>query len=353
MEQRLNTKTMVPPIGVDIAIPCYQYGRFLRDCVTSVLMQEIRDLRVLIIDNASTDDSVEVAQQLAAEDRRVEIVVHPRNLGHHASFNEAIDWASSKYFMILCADDLLVPGCLARSVSFMEKHPEVNLTYRRHISISARDPVPHVESNNRQEDWQIWSGREFLYRLCRAGGRIGLGPTIMVRTSVQKNVGYYRSELPYCDDLEMWLRFACHGAAAETDAVQVIQRYHAGMRSAAVSDVLYAGLDWELHIEAAFASFFATEGASMPRAKFFRQTACRTIASRAYWAAWANFVRGDARQSFRYWRFALVRRPTTVFVPPVSYLFQTPGAFNHIIQVMSDALRQTIRITNDFSPSQR
>jgi glycosyltransferase involved in cell wall biosynthesis len=88
-----------PPASVGVAIPRYQYGRFLRDCVASALTQGIRDLRVLIVGNASTDDSVEVAQQLVAEDRRVEVVVRRRNLGHHASFNEAIDWASSKYFV--------------------------------------------------------------------------------------------------------------------------------------------------------------------------------------------------------------------------------------------------------------
>ena len=58
------------PASVDVAIPCYPYGGFLRDCVTSVLTQAIRDVRVLIIDNASTDDSVEVALQIAAEDPR-------------------------------------------------------------------------------------------------------------------------------------------------------------------------------------------------------------------------------------------------------------------------------------------
>ena len=43
---------------VDVAIPCYQYGRFLRACVGSVLNQGIDDVRILIIDNASTDNSV-------------------------------------------------------------------------------------------------------------------------------------------------------------------------------------------------------------------------------------------------------------------------------------------------------
>jgi glycosyltransferase involved in cell wall biosynthesis len=76
----------VAPAGVDIVIPSYQYGRFLRDCVVSALTQGGSEISAfLIIDNASTANSLEVAQQLAAEDPRDELVAHRRNLGPHAS----------------------------------------------------------------------------------------------------------------------------------------------------------------------------------------------------------------------------------------------------------------------------
>ncbi len=66
---------------IDIAIPCYQYGRFLGQCLESVLSQDVGDLRVLVIDNASADNSVEVAQEFARKDPRVGVVVHPKNSG--------------------------------------------------------------------------------------------------------------------------------------------------------------------------------------------------------------------------------------------------------------------------------
>ena len=115
--------------GVDVLVPNYQYGHYLRGCVESILAQDLADIRVLIIDNASTDDSVEVAQQLAMEDSRVELVARRRNLGSHASFNEGIDWARSEYFMIMCADDRAAPGAFARAVGIMDRHPEVGLAY--------------------------------------------------------------------------------------------------------------------------------------------------------------------------------------------------------------------------------
>ena len=59
--------------SIDVVIPNYQYGRYLPGCVASILAQGIPDTRILIIDNASTDNSVEVAQEIARQDARVEL----------------------------------------------------------------------------------------------------------------------------------------------------------------------------------------------------------------------------------------------------------------------------------------
>ena len=118
--------------SVDVIVPCYQYGHFLRDCAASVLTQDVSDLRLVIIDNASTDNTLEVAREIAAADRRVEVIAHGSNLGHLASFNEGIDRASANYFLILCADDLLAPGALVRAVSIMERIRKSSSHMARH-----------------------------------------------------------------------------------------------------------------------------------------------------------------------------------------------------------------------------
>ncbi|MDR4307475.1 glycosyltransferase [Chelatococcus sambhunathii] len=82
---------------VDIAAPCYRYGRFLQDCVSSVLSQSISDVRILIIDDASQDGSADVARALAATDPRIELSVHQTNLGQTATYNEGIAWATAPY----------------------------------------------------------------------------------------------------------------------------------------------------------------------------------------------------------------------------------------------------------------
>jgi glycosyltransferase involved in cell wall biosynthesis len=80
---------------------------------------------------------VDVAQQLAAESSGVEVVVHRRNPSQHASFNEGIDCARSRYFVILDVGDLLAAGCLARAVNVMEQYSDVAFAYGCAVRITA------------------------------------------------------------------------------------------------------------------------------------------------------------------------------------------------------------------------
>jgi glycosyltransferase involved in cell wall biosynthesis len=340
----MSENQLRPTASVDVAIPCYQYGRFLRDCVKSVLTQPIRDIRVLIIDNASTDDSVQVALQMAAEDPRIEVVARQRNLGPHASFNEGIDWASAECFMVLCADDLLAPGALAPVVSIMERHPEVGFAYGRAASLFPGQQMPVLDSSLWATPWRIVPGQDLLEQFCRDGVNHVPGPsTVVVRTVAQKFAGYYRPALPHTDDFEMWMRLARLGPAARTEAHLGILRFHGSARSAAarrVQTVPYhqpPAMPW--HDEAAFESFFAHEGGSVPEATRLHQLARRSLGERAYWAALAHLCRGQIGTSRDLLKFAFNRRPATAILPPVRYLFRRQNGLRRVIEVASEMVR--------------
>ena len=106
--------------SVDVIVPCYRYGHFLRGCVESALAQTGADVRVLIIDDASPDNTAEVATELAKEDSRVSFFRHAVNKGHIATYNEGIEWVSGDYMLLLSADDYLLPGALARAAELMD-----------------------------------------------------------------------------------------------------------------------------------------------------------------------------------------------------------------------------------------
>src|SRR5580765_4204220 len=92
---------------VDVIIPCYKYARYLAACVDSVVSQDGVDVRALVIDDASPDDTPSVAARLTAQDPRVEYRRHTANRGHIATYNEGLEWASGDYVLLLSADDLL------------------------------------------------------------------------------------------------------------------------------------------------------------------------------------------------------------------------------------------------------
>jgi glycosyltransferase involved in cell wall biosynthesis len=127
--------------GVDVVVPCYNYARFLPRCVSSILDQQDVNVRVLIIDDASSDDTPQVGQRLAELDPRVEFRRHDVNCGHIATYNEGLlGWASAKYSLLLSADDMLAPAALARATRLMDRHGDVGIwsRWRRSLRIVAK-----------------------------------------------------------------------------------------------------------------------------------------------------------------------------------------------------------------------
>ncbi len=243
--------------NIDVVVPCYRYGHFLRECVSSVLTQEGVDVRILIIDDASNDGSADVANELASEDRRVEVIVHRANRGHVATYNEGIEWASAKYFLLLSADDLITPGCLRRAVSIMEQHPSISMTHGGEINLFPDQGAPVLPQQSFDGQWIVRPGIELINELCNSTINRIRTSTVVVRTETQKAVGGYRSELPHSGDMEMWLRLATVGDVAETALIQGIRRIHATN----MSKLQYGrAIDDFQQLIAAFDSFFKNEG---------------------------------------------------------------------------------------------
>lgn len=194
--------------SVSVVIPCYNYGRYLRECVASVLGQVGVETRVLIIDDASPDDSAAVAAALAAADARVELRVHAANRGHIATYNEGLEWASGTYTVLLSADDMLTPGALQRACALMDAHPEVGFVYGRALVFrdDRRRPQPKTGAGR----WTIWRGHEWFEMRCRMTECCIYSPEAVVRTSLLRQLGGFRAELPHAADLEMWMRLALH-----------------------------------------------------------------------------------------------------------------------------------------------
>jgi glycosyltransferase involved in cell wall biosynthesis len=264
----------------DVVIPCYNYGRFLEECVRSVLDQPVPDLRILIIDDASTDNSLAVANKLAASDPRVSVIAHPHNRGHIATYNEGLlDWATADYSLLLSADDVLTEGALARAIRVLDENPKVGLLYGHALYWYSDSPRPVARTNS--NGVSIWQGREWLRIVCQRGHCVTTTPTAVVRTAVQQAIGGYRSDLPHSGDAEMWMRFAVHADVAYIRGVdQAFYRIHRTNMS--VERVPIIDLRQR---KAAYDAIFNTYGERIVDASALQQQAHRTLAKEALWSA--------------------------------------------------------------------
>jgi glycosyltransferase involved in cell wall biosynthesis len=287
---------------VDVFVPCYNYGHYLRGCLESVLSQQGVDVKVLIIDDASPDHTPEVGTALAAQDRRVEYRRHAANRGHIATYNEGLEWAGGDYTLLLSADDQLTPGALFRAARLMDGHPEVGFTFGKAIKTS--NPEPERFQIPSQYRWTILTGPQFL-ELCCTGNNIVPTATAIVRTSLQKELGGYRQKLPHTGDMEMWMRFAVHASVGRLEADQAYRRIHGNNMCNNYQDVKDL-----LQRKAAFDILFEFYGERIEGGRRIRRMADRKLAKGAYWLGCNAFDRGEEDTCQRLLDLALEIDPT-------------------------------------------
>lgn len=298
--------------AVDVIIPCYRHADFLPVCMASVLAQTGVDLRVLLVDDASPDETPAVAAALAAADPRVEFRAHTTNQGHIATFNEGLAWAEAEYALQISADDLLTPGALARAAALLDAHPEVGLVYGGVVTFTAGEALPAARLPAGSGRREIWPGLDWFSRACREAHTHLWSPEVMVRTRVQREVGGYRPELPQSADFELWLRFSLHAAVGVLlDADQAYYRLHPHN----LHKTLAANPLLELrHRQAAFESVFREYAPRLAPHTAWRQAAARHLAREALVAAGAA-LEADPALAAALLAFAFETLPSAALTP--------------------------------------
>jgi hypothetical protein len=263
-----------------VIVPSYKYASVLEGCVTSVLDQEGVDVRVLIVDDCSPDDTEQVGRALAERDERVEFHKNETNLGLIGTANVGLDWAEGEFSLLLSADDLLTPGAFARAAEVMRRHPRVGLVYGQAPYWNDGGPLPRV--TGRWTGTRLWAGGDWARTVCRAAQNCISSPEAVVRTSVQRAVGGYDPVCHHASDLNMWLRIAAVSDVAYIrGAPQAIYRIHAD--SMFRSD--HSPLRDLSERRKAFDSFFASGAQALPDAGALQELAGRALAREALWCA--------------------------------------------------------------------
>jgi glycosyltransferase involved in cell wall biosynthesis len=274
---------------VSVIIPCYNYGRYLRQCVDSVLSQEGVDVAVLVIDDASTDGSAQVVAALEHRDPRVRVICHERNMGHIATYNEGIEWADGDYLLLLSADDYLTPGSLSRAAALMDAYPNVGLVYGQAPSLWDDETLARPLTSSAGA--RVIRGHEWIGARCQQMNNVVATATAVVRTALQHRLGGYRADCPYAGDLEMWLRLAAYADVGELKADQAVYRQHGGNMSVEWFSALLPANFKESR--RAYETVLTEHATAIPDAPVLLRVVRRQVARRALRMATNRYCRGQ------------------------------------------------------------
>ncbi|PWK76877.1 glycosyltransferase family A protein [Aminobacter sp. AP02] len=296
--------------SVTVVIPCYNYARYLPQALQSALSQAGVITNVVIVDDASSDDSLAVARSLATSDARIAVLAHERNMGPVQTFNDGLAQAQGEFLVRLDADDLLTPGSLARSVAVMRQNANVGLVYGHPLHFSGEAlPVPRLTATHST----IRPGHQWLADRCRFGFNVITSPEVMMRKSVVDRVGG-QQPLAHTHDMEMWLRVAAFSDVAYIHgADQAWHREHSASLSARKVDV-YRDL---VERRAAFEVLFAGIAGKIPQAADLRFSAMMAIATDAIELASRQYdhPRADIEMVEKYCEVARATVPAVEDVP--------------------------------------
>ena len=186
---------------VSIVMPAYNAAQFLHQAIQSVLHQTFTNFELLILDDGSTDRSLQVANQVASGDRRIHSFSHP-NRGVSATRNRGIKLARGSLIAFLDADDIWLPDKLAAHVEHFQVNPNLAVSFSRVECLSlAGEPTGQV-STSRLCDLKP---EDFLYE----------NPTStmsnpVARAEVFAQLGGFAEDMSYSEDLEWLLRVICY-----------------------------------------------------------------------------------------------------------------------------------------------
>jgi len=187
---------------VSVVIPCYNAEATIGKTLTSVRRQTFVDWEAIVVNDGSTDNSVEIIRRHAEEDTRVRRI-NPQGKGKSLAVNAGIGVASGRFINLLCADDTLLPNMLEVMVQKLEKDPSVGAV---HCGWIWSDP------QMKDLTW-IRKPPKHKGQIFEEMAHIPLFPihSVLFQSEVLQNVDVLDSSLKHCEDWDLWLRMGRAG----------------------------------------------------------------------------------------------------------------------------------------------
>lgn len=204
---------------ISVIMPAYNAERFVGEAIQSILNQSFRDFEIIMVDDGSTDRTVEIALNYGKQDSRLRVIVAEHG-GVSRAINVGVDQAKYNWIARMDADDIALPHRLERQFSMVRSNPKVVAwgTYAYHISEKGRLlGLLKVGATTETEFYAQWRGGKPIHLI---------HPTALIEKKALIRAAGYNPLFDSCEDLEFFYRLSSLGLILAIPEPLLLYRIH-------------------------------------------------------------------------------------------------------------------------------
>jgi len=203
---------------VSVIMACHNSSRYLDEAIGSVLSQTLDDLELIVIDDYSIDNTLEIARRYQVEDDRVTVISMPKNSGCAVARNVGVRAARGEWLGILDSDDVAMPERFEEQMSLANNGQDLVLIGSDFISID--------QNGLKIKAHKYPTDHETLAKRLESLGAFPAHPSIVYRRDMVEKLSGYNSRYNSAEDYDLWLRLSEAGKLASVDKPLVKYRRH-------------------------------------------------------------------------------------------------------------------------------
>jgi glycosyltransferase involved in cell wall biosynthesis len=238
---------------VSVCVPTYNGSEFLAESLDSILAQTFTDFELLIVDDQSSDQTLAIVAEYAAQDSRIKVIQNPQNLGLVGNWNRCIELAQGEWIKFVFQDDLIAPTCLEKMLNASDGERDIVFCRRQFLfseNTSAairQDFARFLEFDRAFPDFVQITAQAYCKTIISqpAVNIIGEPTSVMVRKRAFEQLGRFNPNLIQICDLELWHRVASNSGITFVREILATFRVH----GASATAKNHAGRTYRMHMD--------------------------------------------------------------------------------------------------------
>jgi hypothetical protein len=214
----------MPPVKVSVCIPTYNGAVFVAQALESVLAQTLTDFELIIVDDCSTDATLEVVR--GCVDTRLRVIENSQRLGIPGNWNRCLATARGEYLCVFHQDDIMLSHNLERKVQMLDANPAIGFVH------SAVEVMREGSAPQPLGDWVEDAQKDFVqegavyFRKLLLGGDCVCAPAVVARRERVMELGGFDEDLGYACDYAMWMKLCVSGKVGFVAQPLIQYRWH-------------------------------------------------------------------------------------------------------------------------------